>query len=289
MALVASTDGYGQTIGQVHMQGSWSGASGADTPVTVSFQWGYGSFGSNTSTEVSAAASGSYVKSPSVDADRTLRFRAKAKTPASEVFGTSSGDFKSYANLAIFGSGLTPGTPTTTTCPVSGSVTPNTLESFGTVYAEYRIAGTVLWTQHNPAILTNISGSSSNAISSTITGLAPGTAYEARFRIDRTTENDTVAYSPIATFTTQSTAATIIAPQTMLGSGQLLTPTLLLGAGGVTIDAPVLGGSNIVQEEANVDSGIGDFLTPRFARSQETIVEIFILINDIIERRVNLG
>ena len=126
MALNVITGSYTQFVGSVRMEGSWTGA---EDPVTLSFQWGIGSFGNNSASIVSSLEEGDYTRTPTVDKDRTIKFRAKAVDINGPDLGASSGEFKTYADPAIFNTGLTPGTPTTTTCPVSGSVTPNTHES----------------------------------------------------------------------------------------------------------------------------------------------------------------
>lgn len=272
------TGGYSQNVGSVDMDGSWSGATGINTPTDLSFQWGYGSFSNTTSVVSSGAEDGSYSRVPTVGKDRTIKFRAKANGMSGgiTIFGFSSGEFKTYADAAIFTAGLTPGVPTTTTCPVSGQVNPKTTESVGTVSMEVRVQGTSPWFPNGGAIASGLSGSAGVGVSGTLTGLNPGTVYEARFKIERNTENNTVNYSAVGTFTTESTAAVIIAPPLMTSTEQMFVPSVVLGAGSVIISSPVM-------EE------IGEMFVPDLVFSQEVVIEKFVVFNNIIDRSTTLG
>lgn len=270
MALNVITGSYTQFVGSVRMEGSWTGA---EDPVTLSFQWGIGSFGNNTSSIASSLEEGSYTRTPVVDKDRTIKFRAKAVDSTGTDFGDSSGEFKTYADPAVFGSGLTPGTPTTTTCPVSGGVTPNTNESTGDVYIEYRIAGTGTWTAVPTPITSGISGSASVPLSATLSGLVPGTAYEARFLIERNTENNGSIYSAVGTFTTASSAQTIISPQLMLATAQMFTPSQV----GPNLSVNISPATMELQAE---------MLTPAVYVSQQAVINIYVQFNDVILREV---
>jgi len=275
MALQAITDGYNNNIGSVRMNGSWTGNDFND-PIRGMFQWGYGSF-SNTTSEVDAGdgGSGSYSRTPTVNKDRTIKFRARVCIETC-TNGASSGEFKTYADPAIFTIGLTPGTPTKTTCPVTGTVNPKTTESFGNVYMEVRVQGTSPWSDNGGAIATGLSGNSGIAVSGTLSGLSPGVTYEARFRIDRNTENSTSNYSAIGTFATQADPAVIIEPPIMTMEIEALVPTLSIGAGAVIISPNPM--------EMDIE-----MLVPNLVFSQEVLVEKFITFNDIVERSVEVG
>lgn len=238
MSLVASTDDYNQAIGVVEMLGSFSGANTDAAPPDHKgwFEWGYGSFGSSTSktTFPPDSESGEFSKNVTVDKDKTVKFRAKASDETGEATGASSGLFKTYAAAATFPLGLTPGTPGTVTCPVSGSVKPNTSESNGTVTIEFRVQGSVPWSE--TGVIATVSGSAAVALTGTIGGLTPGTTYEARYKLTRNTENDTIAYSNIGVFTTVGAAATIIGAIVMNASALFLIPTNLTG---LIIEAPL--------------------------------------------------
>lgn len=286
MSIIASTDGYSRNVGSVTMQGSWSGAQSSPT-VEASFQWGYGSFGNTTSIFVSNEQAGSYTRTPTVDKDRTIKFRAKARDLGPNVthFGFSSGEFRTFADPATF-SGLTPGTPTTNTCPVSGSVIPRTVESTGNVSLEYRIAGTGNWISGGQ-IASNISGSSSVGLSATLTALAPGTAYEARFKIERSTENSQINYSNVGTFTTQAVPTVVLAPSAMLATMQTFPPTLAFGTPPGDPPPGEVAGSIIIN--VAVMDVMAEMFTPQPLISQPVVVEVFVQFNDIIERSVHLG
>jgi hypothetical protein len=274
MALQAITDGYSLAIGTVRMEGSWSGAN---DPVTVLFQWGYGSFGTSTPGQIFTLESGSFSRLVSVAYDRTMKFRAKATDDTGSAFGFSSGEFRTYAQLPSFPAGLTPGTPTTTTCPVTGSVIPNTEESTGEVYLEYRIQGTTIWSVVASPIASGISGTVAVPLSETLSGLVPGTAYEARFSIERTTENSQTNYSPVGTFTTASSAQTIISPQLMLATAEMFTPDQV-------------GPDNSVQIQVlSPLEAQAEMLTPAVYVSQQAIIGLYIQFNDVVTREVIFG
>lgn len=273
MALVAITGGWTNFVGSVRMEGEWTGA---EDPVELSFQWGYGSFGNTTNIFLSSLENGSYNRTPTVDKDRTIKFRAKAKDINGTVFGFSSGEFRTFANPPVFNTGLTPGTPTTTTVPVTGGVTPNTNESTADVYIEYRIVGTGTWSVVATPIAVGISGTASIPLSATLSGLVPGTNYEARFRINRTTENSEVDYSAVGTFTTAGTSQTIISPQLMSCTAQMFTPSA------VGPDNSV----NILPITMEVQA---EMLTPSVFISQQAVVIIYVQFNDVVLREVVFG
>lgn len=270
MALNVITGGHTNFVGSVRMEGDWSGA---EDPVTLSFQWGIGSFGNNTNVLVSSLESGSYTRTPNVDKDRTIKFRAKAQDINGVDFGDSSGEFKTFADPAVFGSGLVPGTPTTTTCPVSGGVTPNTVESTGDVYIEYRVQGTGTWSAVPSPIASGISGAASVPLSATLSGLVPGTTYEARFLIERNTENAQSIYSSVGTFTTASTSQTIISPQLMLATAQMFAPS------SVGPDLTVNISPAVMEAQA-------EMLTPAVYVSQQAVINIYVQFNDVILREI---
>lgn len=273
MAFELFNDGRVDNIGSVQMNGSWQGNNGPT--LFLRFQWGYGSFTNQTSTVNSNESSGSYNRTPTVDKDRTIKFRPY-EAQVYEAVGPSSGDFKTYADAALFDLGLTPGTPTLNTCPVSGRTIPKTTESFGDVYMEVRVQGTGTWFQNGGAIATGLSGDIGIDVSGTLSGLNPGTTYEARFRISRNTSNSQNNYSNIGTFTTQSSAAVVIAPPLMTSDEMMFVPSVLLGAGAVVI-------SPATMEE------LGEMFVPSLVFSQEVVIEVFVTFNDIIVRSTTLG
>lgn len=277
MALVANTDGYSQAIGVVEMQGSFDGADPSLDPPDHKgwFQWGYGTFGSETSktTFPRDTESASFSNVVAVDKDRTIKFRAKALDENGEATGASSGSFRTFAASAVFNTGLTPGTPTSVTCPVSGSVTPNTNESNGTVTIEYRQQGTITWVQ--TGIIATVSGGSVVALTGTIYGLTPGTSYEARYRIDRSTENETIAYSNIGTFTTVGSLATIVGAVVMdMLIGRMMTPIMPTG---------------VVVESVLPEDFVGQMMVPFISTTDRTrIVGALVSFNITIDRTVTV-
>ncbi len=277
MALVANTDGYSQVIGAVEMLGSFDGANPSLDPPNHQgwFQWGYGNFGNETShTQFPRdAESGAFSRVVTVDKDKTMKFRALARDEDGDVNGPSSGNFLTYADIPTF-TGLTPGTPTTVTCPVTGSVVPKTTESTGSVTIQFRVQGTTNWSETG-IIANNISGNASVALSGTIYGLSPGVTYEARFKIDRTTTNDPTSYSNIGTFTTPGAVATIVGAVTMNYSWQMMVPVLPTG---LIILAPVF------------EDTVWQMMVPFISTTDRTrITGVLVTISTVIERTIEIS
>ena len=219
------TDGY-NSAGGVTAYGSWDSWN-KDYPFRVGFQWGYGSFGTNTPTADVWDSGGSYSRNIGAAGDRTIKIRARGYDYklGIQYLGGSSGDFRTFAG-AVGWSGLFPGTPTAFACPVTGSVTVNTVESTGSVGMQYRVVGSPTWTDAG-TVATGLSGSGATGLGGTLAGLVPSTNYEARYRVDRTTVNDQVGYSPSGYFTTLSAAATVVSSFLINATGQMFKPAIL--------------------------------------------------------------
>jgi len=280
MALQAFTDGFDQNVGTVNMQGSFT--DDFNNTKRCSFQWGQGSFGNQTSSVDIADYTGSYDRDPIVPKDVTIRFRAKVFPVGDSqdvVYGDSSGDFKTFANVALFPSGLTPGVPTTNSCPVTGSVNPKTTESTGNVYIEYRKQGTSTWLEIGTPVATGLSGDSSIGLGGSISGLLPGTIYEARYKIIRNTENSVINYSAVGTFTTVGSSNTVVSSQIMLCTAQVFAPSILSGLPGV---------SNVIITPVTIEA-LGEMFLPAVFISQQSVIEIFVQFNDVIIREAIFG
>ena len=253
-----------------------------DNAKRCAFQWGQGSFGNTTSSIDISGFSAPFNRVPVVPKDVTIKFRAKVFPVGDSqdvVFGDSSGDFRTFANPAQFPLGLTPGVPTTISCPVTGSVIPNTVESTGDVYIEYRKQGTSTWLEISTPIATGLNGLSAIGLGGTVSGLLPGTIYEARYRIDRNTENSIVNYSNIGTFTTVAASTTIVSPQIMTATANMFTPIVTTGPAGAR-DVIIL------PEPMEV---LAEMFVPSVFVTQQTIIEMFVQFNDIITREVTFG
>lgn len=302
MALTAFTGTYSHGIGSVTMRGSFTDDEFVQGK-RCAFQWGYGNFANTTSHVDIFDNEGNFNRTPVVDKDRTIKFRAKVfpiGAPGDVVFGDTSGDFKTYADAAFFPGGLTPGTPTPTTCPVSGSVNPKTNESTGIVTMQARIQGTSEWIENGPPIATGLSGLSAIALSGTLTGLLTGTTYEARFKIERTTENSAENFSPIGTFTTQSSIPIIISPS-LINIGFATFLPVIVNLSPIVI-APALINLDVQTFTPALSFGVGpteikpnpmevtfQMLPPEITKSQKLVFEAFVMFNDVIERDVNVG
>lgn len=278
MALVAITGGYTQFIGSVRMEGSWTGNNLNDI-VFCYFQWGYGAFSNSTSGLNFTEEEGTYTRTPLVDRDRTIKFRARVCIEVCNN-GLSSGEFKTYADSAIFPIGLNPGVPTTISCPVTGTVKPRTVESVGDVYIEYRKQGTGSWLEVPTPVLEDISGSAAIAVNGDLGGLLPATTYEARFKIVRNTENETVNYSAVGTFTTASSSTTIVSAQVMHATAQMISPI------DIQVGSP---GSRQVNVFAVLMEAEAEMLLPAVYVSQQAIIELFVQFNDVISREAIFG
>lgn len=246
MAFSVNTDGVRRSIGFVTFDGSWFGAAGFDAGAFVWFEWGYGSFSNITpAIDVTGQDSGTWSEHPSVTKDASAKVHAvgfASQPPTTKQGGNIN--FKTYADLAVFVSGLTPGIPTNTTCPVTGSFIPNTNESVANVSMQFRVKGTATWIDAG-VVGANLTGTGTIALSGTIAGLNPGTDYEARFYASRTTENGVTLASPIGTFTTTASTAVVIGPPAMNVTIDMPAPLLVTGLviavptiDGVAIDMP---------------------------------------------------
>jgi len=181
------------------MYGSWiDGLS----PIEALFQWGYGDFGESTSSVNSNDSSGSYNRSPSVDLDKTIKFRAKVIDGFGTALGSSSGSFKTYAN--------TPGSNT----PNVSNITKNSadvscgfdaavVDSTFSVRLQYRRFGDASW------IDIGVAETSGGAISRALTGLLSSTTYQVQLSGTRTTANSTTWTSNIVSFDTLADPLTI--------------------------------------------------------------------------------
>lgn len=235
MALSVTTVSVSQSLGSATFSGSWNGGGGLGN-LEVWFEWGYGSFTFNTPRQDKTGInSGNYNASESVDKDRVFKVRAKAESNLGFAQGTTING-KTYADAALF-TGLFPGTPTTTECPVSGSVTPNIIESSASVNIQYRKQGTATWI--DLATLVSLApGAGSTALGGTIAGLTPATAYEARYRIIRDTANNTVAFSNIGVFTTQGSTPVLVGAPLVGINIEVFPPTTV--AGSLSVDVPLI-------------------------------------------------
>lgn len=263
MAFTVTTISVSQSPGSVTFFGSWNGGGG--NIVNVWFEWGYASFNFNTPTQNKGEEnSGNYNAGESVNKDRVAKTRAKG-TADINAQGTSI-NFKTYADAATF-TGLSPGTPTTTECPVSGSVTPNIVESSATVNIQYRQQGSGTWI--DLGTLVSLSpGAGTTALGGTITGLNPATTYEARYRIVRDTANSTIAFSNIGIFTTQGSTPVLVGAPLIGINITVFPPTTI--AGSVTVTAPL------------VEISIQAF-APSINISQARVVQMTVAMADKVE------
>lgn len=273
MARSENVDSVGQSAGSVTFNGSWAGQDPSGGGIFIWFKWGYASFSFNTPTQNFFSSSGSFSAGESVDRDRDAKVRVVCIDNTGVPHESSTYNFRTYADLAYFPSGLTPGTPGTVSIPVSGSVVPNTRDSVGDVYIEYRVQGTGIWNT-TAAIAVGLSGTGSIGLSSTLTGLSPGIAYEARFKFVRNTSNDTVAYSAIGTFTTQATTPVTVSPPVAEMVIEGIAPTSV-------------GGGDVIISVAEPGDMILEGFGPEIVNeSTERIIEATILLTKSVERTV---
>lgn len=242
MALQLFMNSVSHGIGSATFHGSWQGAAVGCSggPPNVQFSWGYASFHELTPEHSGGGnPTGSWSTGVSIDKDRSAKVRAIGVDCDTNKQSTSI-QFKTFADFMLVG-GLFPGDPTQDSCPVSGSVLPNTNESFATVTIQYRVQGTGPWIETAP-IASNLQGSSYIGLGGLLTGLLPATTYEARYRATRGTSNNTEAFSNIGVFTTLSVSVpkTIVVPAAMLSSA-LWSPPSVLVAG-----APPPGGTKVI-------------------------------------------
>lgn len=265
MALLVTTISVSQSLGSATFFGSWNGGGGLSN-LEVWFEWGYGSFTFNTPRQDKTGInSGNYSATESVSKDRVFKFRAKAESNLGFAQGITING-KTYADPAIF-TGLFPGTPTTTECTVSGSVTPNIIESSGAVNIQYRKQGTATWI--DLATLVSLSpGAGPTALGGTIAGLDPATAYEARYRIIRDTANNTTAFSNIGTFTTKGSTPVLVGAPLIAINIEVFPPTTVAGALSVTV--PLM------------EISIGVFV-PSINISQARVVQMTVVMADKTE------
>lgn len=231
MAFQVFTDGSGASIpGKMAFNGHYQQSNGFTEGW---FEWGYTSIIFSTAAQALPAGDGTYRQSGvTVNKDSIVLSRA-AGTGGSVGSQTS---FKTLADDAVFTSGLTPGTPTKTACPCSGSVNVNTVLSGGTVVIQYRVKGTSTWS-NGPTVASGISGTpGTTALGGTLSALTPGTIYEARYQLTRDTTNAQILVSNIATFTTQASVAVVLEPSVMELTVNMLTPTLV----GTILTSPLM-------------------------------------------------
>jgi len=275
MAFSVSTDFIGRGLGFVVYHGSWSGSGVSEF---CGNQCSFESTIGDTASQLIYGTSGTYNSgSISCPKDTTITWRAAVYAQCLDQLkhGNYSND-KTYADTATFPTGLTPGTPTTTTCPISGSVIPNTVESVGTVTAEYRIQGTSTWIV-GPTVATGISGLGSQALAGTLTALTPATIYEARYHINRNTTNSQDAYSAIGTFTTQASTPVVIGPPVMDLNLDMPTPVLVIN----TIPlAPIL---------ALVMDIRFEMLVPTVGSATTRVITRVVLIGGAVERNFRMS
>lgn len=216
MAFAVATGGVSQGIGSVNFSGSWSGNSGFSF-ADVWFAWGYASFSNETPhREKTGQGSGSWNDGVSIDKDRNAKFRAMGFATFPDTYKQGANvQFKTYADAAAFISGLTPGTPTITSIPVSGSINVNTVESSAIVTIQYRVQGTAIWSETAP-IASGLTGSGTHGLGGSITGLTPNTRYEARYRMLRDTANAQEAFSNVGVFQTLSSIPVVVSVPPML-------------------------------------------------------------------------
>lgn len=271
MAFTLTAIGVSQSPGNVTFSGSWNGAG---EWARVNFMWGYASFSFHTVDRFFSANNGNWSDSDSVIKDRAAKFRAVGTNPSSYRESTTF-TFKTYADLASFPTGLTPGTPTTTTVAVTGSVIPNTNESSGSVEIEYRVAGSGSAWSTTGVIVSGLTGTGAIGLTGSITGLVPGTDYEARYKLTRNTANGTVAYSNTGIFTTQASTPVIISvPNIMETDYEMFAPSQV-GAGDMVIEVP-----DIMEFEM-------EMLVPTIVNtSQKRIIRRQVIIATIVERIV---
>lgn len=265
MAFSIFTDGVRQAIGGVTFDGSWSGSQSPDA--IGWFEWGYTSFANQSGQTGLDTPNGSYSASVSINKDSAAKVRAKGYSQNSSQ--GSNINFQTYADPASFPSGLTPGTPAPTTCPVSGSIIPNTVQSTCGVNVEYRIVGTVPWLDGG-TVASGLSGSGTTALNFTLSALVPGTNYEARFHSSRNTVNAVHGYSAIGTFTTQASTPLILAPGPANATFDSPNPTVVLGGGAVIIDLPAF--------EADFTA-----LNPSIIISATRVIDLIVTFNTVIE------
>src|SRR5207245_5596779 len=208
MAFSVSTNAIGRGLGFVVYHGSWSGNTNG---CGLNGDFDFDSTIGDTLSEGLWGTDGSFSSDPiSCPKDTVVTWRANGYSECLDQLkhGGYSND-KTFADDASFPLGLTPGTPTAISCAVSGSVIPNTVQSTGTVTLEYRVKGTGTWLLAG-TVASGISGSGSTALAGSLYGLSPGTTYEARYHLNRTTVNTPDFYSPVGTFTTQASAAVVL-------------------------------------------------------------------------------
>lgn len=260
MSIVMSMDSIVHSLGSVRFNGSWSGAGGCSDRPFVSFKWGYGSLTFFTpDQDFGGASAGEFSKIESVNKDRTIRVRSIGEGCDSVVDESVTLVSKTFADAPAF-TGLFPGTPSQTECAVSGSVTPNIIESTGAINIQYRVQGTATWFDL-PTLVNLAAGAGPTALSGTISGLNAGVSYEARYRLIRTTANGTTAYSNIGTFTTAGSTPITIGCPLIITEIEVFPPTAV--AGGTTILAP------LIETEVEV-------FVPSIVTSQRRVINMYV-------------
>lgn len=157
-----------------------------------------------TTTGGDSGSAGGYM---TVAADTSQTWRAWAVNDDFSIRVSSQLGFKSYANVATFGT-LTANNPTATSIDVSMGWYPNTVESTAGAVVQYKKTADSTWIDSS-IVHSGKSGSGLQTLSGTIGGLASGTSYQFRVYVTRTTVNDTTATSGTASATTNAAAPTI--------------------------------------------------------------------------------
>lgn len=245
MPLNVSVSGPSLSPGFATFFGSWTGADFSCGPGSAWFQWGYdetgfaffeGPFGPTSD------SSGNYQTTVGIAKDRNSKFRGFVQDCNGQK-NSSNIQFRSHADpMSMFG--LTPGQPTTTSCPVSGGIIPNTDDSAATVVIQYRVQGTSVWTETGP-VATDLRGTGFIGLGGNLSGLTPATTYEARYKADRDSANATQEFSGIGVFTTLSDGPpkTIVLAAALLSTGFLPITTQVSSK---TIEIPIMSSLSIL-------------------------------------------
>lgn len=202
----------------------WTSSSGLDILVGAYVQYGLAS-GLVNDNEVFLGGpdeATSFTRSTNInlEADRNYKWRGLAINIDTGQTGTGSTDnFKTLAATA------------TATTPTASSITPTTatiscssydmkiVDSTGTAYLQYKASSSGTW------INATSSTAATGSLSANLTSLTPGTSYDIRVEITRTTENATSYtssvgnFSTTASFTVTTGSASSIGPTTATIAG----------------------------------------------------------------------
>lgn len=179
----------------------WTSSSGLDILVGAYVQYGLAS-GAVNDNEVFLGGpdeATSFTRSTNIglEADRNYKWRGVAVNVDTGQTGTGSTDnFKTHAATATANT-PTASSITSTTATIScSSYDMKIVESSGTAYLQYKKSSSGSWI--NAASSTAATGS----LSANLTSLTPGTSYDIRVEISRTTENATSYTSLVGNFST---------------------------------------------------------------------------------------